>query len=498
MPEVLALHWDRRYLSGVEFSPTSSGPRVDRGFKIEWPEKTPTADWLRESLKRQGISARQVMLALPREDAVLRLLELPTVGDDELPTLVRFQAAARSAQPIDQLLLDYLPLPSRPGISQKEVWLITTLQSTVESIRSMLTEAGLELTHLTLSSFCLTELIARKEARQNLDATGASLIVLRDGARMELAVICQRQLVAAHAVNWSSVNELPPASRMLSEVSRALVQIQAWLPEGTLQRAWIIGDDADVGDLPGAIHERWNCPVERFDPHHDSSAIVGRSGLAGGKADHAIALGLAHIAGGALCPKLDLLHPRQPPPKRDPRKPYYAAAAAAGLLVTAIVTAIVQQSLASYDTDIAKLLSEQAKLLDQLKKDEPTFAAAKELEEWQSRNINQLKQIAELHQVMNGTQKMVIGEYDFSPAAGNVLGKLKLNGKARERADFEDFSQNLAQLAKFAVPPTPFTPTNEPDYAGRFKLEVDLVPAKQKPPATQAIPPAGAKPGGTK
>ena len=47
----------------------------------------------------------------------------------------------------------------------------------------MLSEAGLELAKLTLSSLCLTELIARGEARQSLDTAGASLVVLRDGAR---------------------------------------------------------------------------------------------------------------------------------------------------------------------------------------------------------------------------------------------------------------------------------------------------------------------------
>ena len=228
MADLLALSWDRHRLTGIELSPAAGGPRVLGAFSVDWPEQPPTSVWLRETLKRFGVNAKQVALALPREDAVLRLLELPQVSDAELPTLVRFQAAARSAQSIDQLLLDFLPLPLRDGVAQKEVWLATALQTTIDPIKKLLEESGLELVQLTLSSLCLTELIARGEARKSMDAAGASLVVLRDRARMELAVVSQRQLIAAHAVKWSSVADIPPVSKMLAEVSRVLVQVQAW------------------------------------------------------------------------------------------------------------------------------------------------------------------------------------------------------------------------------------------------------------------------------
>jgi hypothetical protein len=109
---------------------------------------------------------------------------------------------------------------------------------------------------LTISSLCLAELIAHGEAQQSIDPAGATLVVVRDGARMELVAVCQRQLIAAHAVKWSSEADIPPVNKMLAEVSRFLVQVQAWLPEGTLQRANVIGTDVDVGELPDAISQR--------------------------------------------------------------------------------------------------------------------------------------------------------------------------------------------------------------------------------------------------
>ena len=488
MADLLALSWDRHRLTGIEVSPASGGPKILNAFSVEWPEQPPTANWLRETLRRFGVNAKQVALALPREDAVLRLLELPAVSDDELPTLVRFQAAARSTQSLDQLLLDYLPLPLREGVAQKEVWLATVPQATMAPIQKLIGEAGLDLVQLTLSSLCLTELIARGESRQSMDASGASLVVLRDRARMELAVVSQRQLIAAHAVKWSSVNDIPPVSKMLAEVSRVLVQVQAWLPEGTLQRAWVIGDDNDVGELPEALGRRWNCPVQRFSTWRDSGIALGSTKAEGPESEYAIAAGLTLIQSGALSPKLDLLHPRQPPPKRDPRKPLYAAAAAGGLLVTALVTGVVQQGLSSYDTKIEEARIKESKLKQQLKEGEPVFVAAKALEDWQARSTNQLQQLAELHDVMKGTERLVMADYKFDPNIGDVIAKISAVGHARNRFDAEQFFQRLAELPKFrnGIRPKPITQNSrDPDYASRFELDLDLVPVRAK-----AVPPA--------
>ncbi len=487
MADQLALSWDRHRLTGIEISPAAAGPRILAAFSVDWPEQPPTATWLRETLRRHGINAKQVVLGLPREDAVLRLLELPAVSDDELPTLVRFQAAARSAQPLDQLHLDYLPLPLRAGVSQKEVWLATAVQTTIEPIRKLLEGAGLELIQLTLSSLCLTELIARGEARQSLNSGEASLVVLRDRARMELAVVSQRQLIAAHAVRWSSVSEIPPVAKMLAEVSRVLVQVQAWLPEGTLQRAWVIGDDADVGELPAALAQRWNCSVQRFDPWQASGLSLGTVKPEGPAAHYAIAAGLALIQAGALAPKLDLLHPRQPPPKRNPHKPLYAAAAAAGLLVTALGTAFIQQSLQSADLRIEDLRSRESKLKQQLKEGEPVFVAAKAIEDWQARSTNQLGQMAELHEVMKGTERTVISDYKYDPNVGDVIAKISATGMAKTRFDAEQVLGRIAELPKFrnGSRPKPITQNSrDADYPYRFELDLDLVPVKAKPATT--------------
>jgi len=329
---------------------------------------------------------------------------------------------------------------------------------------------------------CLTELIARGEERQSLDSAGSSLVVLRDGSRMELAVVCQRQLIAAHAVKWSSASEIPGVVKMLAEVSRVLVQVQAWLPQGTLQRAWVIGEESDVGELPQAIGQRWKCPVQRFDPWRDAGISLGAAKLEGPASQYAIAAGLALVQTGSITPKIDLLHPRQPPPKRDPRKPIIAAASAAGLLVAALGTASFQQLLASYDSTIKDLRNQESKLKSEIDSGKPIVEASKSIEDWQSKNVNQLNQMDELYQLMKGTDRLLVGEYSFDVGTANVIGKLHAIGNAKEREDVERFSQRLADLPKYRVrPPSNATDRSfNQDYPSRAESGCRIDPCRQK------------------
>src|SRR5882757_6087674 len=142
MPDILAIHWDKRRLRVVEAS-IGSTVRVNQSFTLDIPE-TLKSTWLRDALRQKGTTARQAIVCLAREEAILRQLELPDAPDDELPSLVYFQASTRSTTPLDQLVVDYLPLPRRAGSVQRDVLLATAPKSTVDPIRAALGDAGVE------------------------------------------------------------------------------------------------------------------------------------------------------------------------------------------------------------------------------------------------------------------------------------------------------------------------------------------------------------------
>ena len=122
MPDFIALDWEHLQVCGLDAEVTAAGVRVHQAFTLTWPEgKSPDVDalaaggWLHEQFQSLGLTAKSVLVTVPREDAVVRVLEVPDVPDAELPDVVRFQAAAKSTRPLDTQLLDYLPLPRREG-----------------------------------------------------------------------------------------------------------------------------------------------------------------------------------------------------------------------------------------------------------------------------------------------------------------------------------------------------------------------------------------------
>ena len=101
MSDFLALDWEHRQVCGLDAEVSKAGVRVRQAFTLTWPEgKSPDVDapaaggWLNEQFQTLGLIAKRVLVTVPREDVVVRVLEVPNVPDAELPEVVKFQAAA--------------------------------------------------------------------------------------------------------------------------------------------------------------------------------------------------------------------------------------------------------------------------------------------------------------------------------------------------------------------------------------------------------------------
>jgi Tfp pilus assembly PilM family ATPase len=475
MPDVLAIHWDKRRLRIVEAS-IGSSIRIIQSFLVDVPE-TPSTRWLREPLKQHGVNARQAIVCLPREEAILRQLELPDAPDDELPTLVHFQASARSTTPLDQLVLDYVPLPRRTGATQRDVILASVPRATVDPIRSVLLEAGLDLVSLSLSSFALAELALRVDDQ----ARGKSrLIVLADSNRLEVVALGEREPLAAHLVRPPLDDAGKPAiAKAAADISRVLVPTQPWLSDNPIQQIWVLGDAAEWDGLDQALRDRWNCPVERFDSHTSSQVRdLDLSKLSGPFAQYATAVGLALGRLSPRSPAFDLLHPRQPKPKRDPRKLQLAVGSAAALIVVAFSTFVYQSMMSSLLDKISKAQDELRELAGKSKAGDPERKAAIQIGEWKARDVNQLDEFVELYDLMQGTGRLYLSEYHFTPTtAGEVIAKLNAAGNAKERIDWQQLAQRLADAGRYRVNPKEVTQVSrDSDYPNRFEVVTDLIP----------------------
>lgn len=508
MPDFVALLWDRTEWVAAEASVNAGAVRLLNTGCEAWPEKPaiPAAPaeggaWLKSSLSRAGIRSRTVWLILPREDVILRHLELPQAADEELPDLVRFQASARSSVSLDQLLLDFIPITHRVGREQRDALCATIPNSLLLPIRATLEAAGLELAGVTVSSVAIAELLTHAASQRRLPVHEGMLGIVRDGLRAEIVILQQRQLIYAHATRLPAGDAAAQLAAIQSETSRAVVAAQRLAPELQLKHGWLVADPAQVEGWAAALTARVDCPVDLLHPVSDTGLLSPRPMTGAEIPKLAGPVGLAVGRHAHPAPVLDFLHPRKAPPRRDPRKARIAAGAAAALSLIVGATAYTQLSLQSLDEQIRALTDEDGTLARQLKAGQPTLAAAKDVQSWFDHSASQLALLSELHEEMDGTEKQYLTQYEYTAGSNEVLGKVAAQGNARDRLAIQEFQDRVdTRLGRRVKPKNLTLASRDSDYPTKFELDLDLIVEAEKKPAAaktgvaRPTSPAAAKP----
>lgn len=492
MPEFLIVCWDRQHVSACQADTHGGSARITGGWTGSFPEgmvpsQNPKAagEWLRNQWQTAGLTAKSVWLMMPREDVILRHLELPAIPDEELPDIVRLQTSTRSAVSLESVHLDFLPLSpitSRPG---RDVLAVTLPRTTTAMLTSLLTAADRELAGVSLSSSALaawTMAITRKRGM----GEGTTMAVAFGPGRVELAVVEEDHLDYAHAARLFDESHGDPNTIVLSEVSRTMVAAQRLRPDIKIDRVWLIGSNETFA---AALAERLDCPCECVDPTDRLADWVVPEPLKPLPADRALLFGQATLIGRPAACAIDFIHPRQPPPVRDPRKLIYAVASASALLVLFIVGGIWVSWLAALDREIARLKAEQTRLNQFVNSAKPMMEQAKIVATWNDRNIDQLAQIAELESLMPGDyDRPYFSDFLYqATTGGDVLGRLTATGAAKTEQQISEFKANIADRPYFVSFPRPVLNSRDDMYPKQMVLDLQrrtprVVP---KPPATK-------------
>lgn len=493
MSDVVILHWERRRLRGMIVRPEGSSLRIVQDFSHAWPDdfdpiRSPgqAAAQIRGRLTEQLSSSQRVIVALSREDVILRHLDVPDVSDDELPELVRYQAAARSTLPIDQLLLDFLPLPKQPGQEGRPVLAITVPKSLTQGIQAVLDEAGLEPSEITFSSVGLAEYTARAHRQRGQPGEHAVLGLCHDGSHVELVVLSNSRLVYAHAAKLASDDIASNVSGLLAEASRTLVAAQRVSPQLKIQHAYISWQGEIPAELVSSLSERLGAPVEpiRVQELSATGVVVGRTSSGGGPSPSMLGLALAEL--NRITPAFDFLHPRQPPPKINLRKLQLAVGTAAALLIGVLIFGGIEWMRSSLQRQIQALINEENDLDFKVKPGLAVLNAASLIDQWQAGNLQQIQQMSALERLMEGTDRMYLSQYAFTVGQGESLGNVQAFGNAKSRDDITEFQQRLKDTKSYLIQPRQIAhSSNDDEYPHRFELHADLFP---KPKSVAAAP----------
>jgi hypothetical protein len=500
MADYLALDWDDQRLVGVAAQVASKKVDVRAVLDFTWgaaelPSEDPQAAGkrLRAELDRVSAANGPVIVSLPREDAIIRLLELPECTDDELPELVRFQAVTRSTVPLDRLLLDYLPLPTLPAVPGRRVWMATIAKSSADRVAAVLTAAGLEAAAIRLSSIGAGELVAH-QADAAAASDRAALIVSCVDLRVEITAIWQSRIVLMHAATLSSHD--PPEDQLaqiLAETARSTVALSDAARGLVIDSGWLIGTRTDKSPLAESLSERFGFEFHVIKDVTTTPGVTadGNASLADSPAAWA-PLGMLLGQASQRIDSVDFLHPRRQHAKPDRRKLWIGVGAAAAILVALVTWGLIQRRVWQLDDDIARMTLENQRIQELLKKNSALIETAGAVDEWTRRDIDWLDQFRLIEQAKGGADKLYLTSFDANVSARNTLATIIAAGRARLPNDVDDFEDRLHEFG-YRVTPKEISEDTDPLYPVKIDLNLDLVEVL-KPPASAGSSSAAAKP----
>lgn len=494
MATFLAIDWEQQKICGVEGEVSRDVADLKRCFALTWPEEMDPAEdpqaageHLRAALREAGVTSKQVLVTFPREAAVVRHLEVPQVEDSELPDVVRFQAASKSSLPLDQLCLDFLPLPPRVDSVGRDVLMATLSAERLRTVRSVLEAAGLELVAASLSSVATAELVARIEEPDLHGEDAASLIVARHGNRVEISVIRKHRLIFTHSTQVSSPEPDREIVPILAEVTRTSVALQKLAPGTRIAHAWAVGQSASYPELIEGLRSRLNCEVTAVDPLSNASVSLKVEMPEGDRTLYAGPVGILLSRAGRTIEPLDFVTPRKAVVKKS-LYDYRFHAVGAGVAVLLLGAFIWSWWLTwSLNANIEKARDDTNKLEDALKVKAEKGGVLDQFEdfdEWRQTDRQWIAEVETVVKTMGGTEWYYLESFNVGPGPGKAVGRVHLAGHAKSRRVVEDLQRKLDEHETFEIRAYPTTNEREDsEYPYEFVLDVDIV--KKEPESQQ-------------
>ncbi|MEX2286621.1 MAG: pilus assembly protein PilM [Planctomycetaceae bacterium] len=504
MPDFLALDWDSQQVCGVAAQVGRKTVRVKQCFFSHWPEDVNPATnpaaagaWLKQQLQRQGIHEADALVSLPREAVSVKPLQLPNVPDDELAEAVRLQAATRSPLPLDQLMMDYLPVQSPVGGSGRRVLVATLPKAVFERAARLAEAAGVKVLATDMAPLAVATLVRRASRGRSGGTDGLTLVVSHHGQRIEILLLTLQSLVFSYATTVNG-NDLSQRNRALSiEVDRCLIAAE---PDGAaaglkVERIWLLGGESDNSQLSQTLEKRFSCAVSTsLDPFADSAVSGDTSSASGNRWSYAPPVGLLLNRAGCGGESIDFLNPRKPVVKRSRGKlrAGLAAAAVAALLGAGFAAVRMEQS--DLDAKIDAKLKLKGDLDKKIADGKDALESAKSVERWLEQDVNWIEEFRRLKASFDAANGIFLSDFKVSPATRGELLSWRATGFARKEQDVRALYQKLHEQNYRVMPyATPQANKADPEYPFQFELLVEMVRDAKSPAVAAADAPGAVK-----
>ncbi len=473
---IVALDWDTRNLRCVHALLGKRGVKIDQILSVAMPTDLDVADpralglHIRRLLDQAGINTKHAIVDIPRDQAILKTLTLPTTQPDQLPGMVEIQIAKELSFPAEEALIDFTVAPGETDEPTGDVLVAAVRRELVEQYEAAFVAAGLKLDRIGLRPYAnkvaavalLKHAMPERVLFIDVRPTFMEIDVLRNGAlvfsrsaSVTIPVIARDAGVVSIAAGRAreepgpsapasiptigagpmSVTDPAPSgasldpvvSSLIVEVTRSIEAYRATDPSDSIDHV-VIGGDVGVEEaLAEAIQKHFNVTVELYNP---ASTFGWEPDEGVAASAHAASLGLVlgHAEDDAL--HFDFLHPKRSistTQKRLRKAPAAAAVAilflTAGGVVLAGMTGPGRVELARIQQSIKELKGERSKYRKFLVVSDAIKAFDEEQQVW-------IDVLHDVISVLPSNQEVVINSMEMNQKEGRLTLKTRMNARA--------------------------------------------------------------------
>lgn len=477
MAHTLVIEWDRDRLLAATGSPSGKSVNIESVVSVDREGGNLLASEIGErlsaGLKSAGIEADSASVVFPRDLVSFHRITLPNLADDELPEMVKMQAATRLTVPVESVCLDFAPLPVPPGSETREVLLVTLPQQYMSQVKDALAVCKITLSSVRISSFGIAaSAVHAGLLPKQSDANSVEAIVSLGSDSIEMIFMSGHSVAFSHSgASWASPDGVEQAVR--AEVSRARMAAAEDMGTYAVKRVTLIGSPEITASVPDTISKRLNdAEVVRIDP--DGTLLSGTYEGTSASDMLAIAGAIANSKATSV-ETVDLVNPRKAAEKKDYGRLQKI------LIGGGIALALIggwkwrDSQVSSYERQTQALKTDIAEMNDRYKMAKSDLELAGNLKSWSDRDISWLDEMAKLRKLMGSTENVFIKDLTFRQSQSKeYVATIDANGLAKSRRAIEDLERTLGE-AGYEVKPNEITQSlRDPDYSMEVKLEVKI------------------------
>ena len=394
--KIVALDWDARTLRLVHATVSKRGVKIERLLaaaipqELEHPDPAQMGAHIRRVLDAERIATLHAVVDIPRDQAILKTLQLPSTRVEELPGMVEIQIARDLPFPASEAVIDFV-LSAPPGEESSDVLVAAVRREVLHHYEAVLQHAGLKLERVGLRPYAnqvavaellkhavpehvlfidlgptLTEIDVLRNAALTFSRAASVIIPSGAAATMErggLSLSLPVDMALDSSAETASAQPYRAGDSVIQslfvEVTRSIEAYRAMDPGANIDHVVIGGDLGVEGILAETLQKRLGVTTQLYNPA-TSFGWEPDEGVAAAAFASALGLVLSHADAGAL--HFDFRHPKRMESRvqRRLRKAPLAAAvailfiAAAGI-VLAKTTKPERDNLARIEAEIAAL-----------------------------------------------------------------------------------------------------------------------------------------------